>query len=597
MPEPATLTQKKAVVTKQDMSKPAKRIRGGSAKPKVVVCPTGPDEGSKDRFLAELELERTRSQLRIERLQHSQEEMADYQRRLQVYENGPVGYLTLDTNGVLLECNTTAAQLLGCQPKSLLGAPLTFLVPRADLEVILQHLARCRRPHSGPVVSELRLQHRQHSFPAQIISLPVATEKGTVFQTTVVDLTERKKSELALEEAVAFSDAIVETIHEPLLVLDAGLKIVRMNEAFARVFNIPAQFTRGWTLESVMNVWWAGNELRTRLQDALHKGVPLNNFELEVRPRHLEPRIFVFNARRLYQKDGSPPALLVAIEDVTARKAAEQKAEEAHRNLQQLNEELEQRVTVRTKELAESNKQLEAFCYSIAHDLRAPLRAMAGFSSTLQAQYGSKLGDKGGNFLERIIAAGSQMDALIHDLLEYGRFNTVELAPAPVNADEVLSKVIGNLQPTIEEKNASIERAGALPVIWGHKVVLEAAFTNLLSNALKFVPPETKPMVKVWAEARDKDVCISVADNGIGIEPQYQKKIFEVFQRLHGQNLYPGTGIGLAIVQRAVNRVGGSVGVDSQPGKGSRFWLTFPNVPPPAPLTKPPETVAPLPPS
>ena len=596
MPEPATVIQKKAVVSKQDMSKPAKRIRGGSAKPKVTSA-ASLDEGLKDRFLAELELERTRSQLRIERLQHSQEEMADYQRRLQVYENGPVGYLTLNSKGVLLECNKTAARLLGCQPKELLGAPLTFLVPRADLEVILQHLARCRRPHSGPVVSELRLQHRQHSFPAQIISFSVATERGTVFQTTVVDLTERKKSEFALEEAVAFSDAIVGTIHEPLLVLDAGLKIVRMNEAFARVFNVPAQFTRGWTLESVMNVWWAGNEFRTRLQDALQKGVPLNNFELEVRPRHLGRRLFVFNARRLYQKEGSPPALLVAIEDVTARKEAEQKAEEAHRNLRLLNEQLEQRVAARTRELAESNKQLEAFCYSIAHDLRAPLRAMAGFSSTLQSQYGPKLGDKGGDFLERIIAAGSQMDALIHDLLEYGRFNTVEFSPAPVNADEVLSKVLGSLQPTIQEKNASIERAGTLPLIWGHKVVLEAAFSNLLSNALKFVPPETKPHVKVWAEARDKDVCISVADNGIGIEPQYQKKIFEVFQRLHGQNLYPGTGIGLAIVQRAVNRVGGSVGVDSEPGKGSRFWLTFPNVPPPADSANPQNTVAPLPPS
>ena len=165
------------------------------------------------------------------------------------------------------------------------------------------------------------------------------------------------------------------------------------------------------------------------------------------------------------------------------------------------------------------------------------------------------------------------MDRLIHDLLEYGRLTTIDLEKKPVDAEEVLHSVIKSMQPAIDEKHARIDRKGKLPKIYGHKAVLEVAFSNLISNALKFVPAEKSPRVTIWPEEKDENVRIWIADNGIGIEARYHGKIFEVFQRLHSRDAYPGTGIGLAIVHRALQRIGGDVGVESEPGKGSRFWI------------------------
>jgi PAS domain S-box-containing protein len=395
----------------------------------------------------------------------------------------------------------------------------------------------------------------------------------------LIDLTERRKNEHAVAEAREFSDAIIQTIHEPLLVLESGLRIIRINEAFRKMFQLPLRAARGLSLSSVLNLWRSGNELRQRLEQALIDNVALSDFEFEVFPRKLGRRIFRFNARPLFQEQPArtpAPLLLVALEDITARKQAEEELAESNKQLQQLNDELERRVEERTHQLSESNKQLESFCYSIAHDLRGPLRAVAGFGAALMDDFASKLGEQGADYANRIVHAAQQMDELIRDLLEYGRFNTINLAPAPVDAEEVLSHVLDNLQTSIQEKHARIERKGRLPTVMGHRVVLEAAFSNLLSNGLKFVPPGNTPEVTIWPEEQEREVRIWFADNGIGIDPQHQKRIFEVFQRLHSQKVYPGTGIGLAIVQTAVQRIGGQVGVESEPGKGSRFWVSLP---------------------
>jgi PAS domain S-box-containing protein len=434
-------------------------------------------------------------------------------------------------------------------------------------------LSRCKRADDGQVVSEFRLKRSSGEVLVQIISVPFRQGSQTYFQTALIDLTERKKNERALEESKQFSDAIIQTIHEPLLVVDMNLKILQMNEAFTKLFGVTPQIMRNLPLESVLNLWWTGNELKQRLEEVLLKNVPLINFEFEVHPRNKERRVFLFNARRVLQKENSPPALLIALEDITTRKEAEEKLGHYNQQLQQLNDGLEKRVEERTKELRASNKQLEGFCYSIAHDLRAPLRSMAGFSTVLLDDFGPQLGARGCSYLEKIVTAGQQMDVLIHDLLEYGRFTTVDFQKDSVDADEVLSQVLHNLEPQISELHARIERKGKLPKISGHKVVLEAAFSNLISNAMKFVRPHTRPKVTIWPEEKAKQIRIWIGDNGIGIEPRYHQRIFEVFQRLHPQEAYPGTGIGLAIVHRALQRIGGDVGVESEPGKGSKFWI------------------------
>jgi len=534
--------------------------------------PASPD--AKDALLARLELQETRSQLQIEHLRRLHADIKSANELLEAtYQHCPVGYITLDARGLITEWNSAAAELLEAKKRPLLEAPFTFFAVRDDMEKALDHLSRCKRAEDGQIVSEFRLKRSNGDVPVQIVSVPFQQGSQRFFQTALIDLTERKKSERALEETKRFSDAIIQTMHEPLLVVDANLKILQMNEAFTKLFGVTPQLIRNMPLESVLNLWWSGNQLKQRLEDVLLKNVPLSNFEFEVQPRNQGRRIFLFNARHIPQKQNSPQALLIALEDITARKEAEEKLGQYNLQLQQLNDGLEKRVEERTKELSASNKQLEGFCYSIAHDLRAPLRSMAGFSTVLLDDFGSKLGARGCSYLEKIVAAGQQMDVLIHDLLEYGRFTTVDFQKDSVDAEEVLNQVIHNLQPQISERHARIERKGKLPKISGHKVVLEAAFSNLLTNAIKFVPPDTRPKVTIWPEEQEKQIRIWIGDNGIGIEPRYHQKIFEVFQRLHPQESYPGTGIGLAIVHRAMQRIGGDVGVESEPGKGSKFWL------------------------
>jgi PAS domain S-box-containing protein len=528
-------------------------------------------------LLARLEFQNTRLQLQIEQLQKAQKESDNLVQRLQsLHQYVSIAYLTLDTRGQILDWNAAAADLLDGKRYRLGSLPLTFFVARADFEIFLEHLLRCKKSRNEQVVSELRLRTRRGILPIQLLSIPQASGKERLFQTALLDLTERKKNERALREAKEFSDAIIQTIHEPLLVLDSNLKILRLNAAAVRLFKAPSAVTRGRSVETMLNLWWSGNELRTRLERCLRNNEPVNNFELEVQLRQLGRRTFVFNACRLLHKENCPPVLLVALEDITARKEAENQLGESNQKLQQLNNELEKRVEERTRQLRDSNTQLESFCYSIAHDLRAPLRSMAGFGMVLEQQFAEKLGPRGLDFVKRIIAAGNQMDQLIHDLLEYGRFNTTEIAPMAVDADEVLREVLQDMQPAIKEAGANVECKSRLPVVVGHGVALAAAFSNLLSNALKFVPPERPPRVTIWPEERENEVSICIADNGIGIDRQHHARIFEVFHRLHTQGDFPGTGIGLAIVSKAVERMGGHVGVESEPGKGSRFWINLP---------------------
>ncbi|HSU57129.1 MAG TPA: ATP-binding protein [Candidatus Dormibacteraeota bacterium] len=560
------------MITKSNVPRGSEILHKGGRK--FVV-----EDEAKEARLAELEFENTRLQFEIEELRKLEREQVNSAHRLQtVYQHVPIAYVTLDERGGIREWNAPAAKLLKADKHQLAKLPLTSFVAREEVRIFLNHLLRCKRAQEGQVVSELHIKSGERFVPMQVLSVPMLSEGKRLFQTALVDLTERKKSEITLRETKEFSDAIIQTIHEPLLVLDCELRILRMNEAFARFFELEQELSKGLFFGSLLNLWWNGNELCSRLESCLEKNVPLNNFEFEVHPRNLGKRTLIFNARPLVRKDRTP-ALLVALEDITARKDAQARLAESNRELQELNNKLEQRVHERTRELHESNKQLESFCYSIAHDLRGPLRAMAGFGAALQQSFGQKLGALGADYIERIIGAAKQMDELIHDLLEYGRFNTSVMIPTRIDAEDVLNRVLASLESSIQESNATIERKKPLPSIIGHRVALEATLANLLSNALKFVPAKRPPRVTIWPEEHEGQVSIWIQDNGIGIPPQHQAKIFEVFQRLHSPKDYPGTGIGLAIVSKAVQRMGGQVGVSSEPGKGSRFWINLPRAP------------------
>lgn len=235
---------------------------------------------------------------------------------------------------------------------------------------------------------------------------------------------------------------------------------------------------------------------------------------------------------------------------------------------------LEIQVAERTAALAASNAQLDAFAYTVSHDLRAPLRAMEGFARILLDDYAAALGDKGGRYAERIVAASMRMEGLIDALLAYSRLRRHEPAVRIVDPTPIAQQAAGEVRTRLGRKIA-IDVAAPLPPVMAEPTVLGQVLTNLISNAAKFQRDGVPVHVTVRAEHQDGRVRIWIEDDGIGIAPEHQERIFKVFERLHGDETYPGTGIGLAIVREGVALMNGSVGVESELGQGSRFWIEF----------------------
>ena len=233
-------------------------------------------------------------------------------------------------------------------------------------------------------------------------------------------------------------------------------------------------------------------------------------------------------------------------------------------------ETLEMIVAQRTAQLRETVGELEAFSYSISHDLRAPLRAMQGFSNLLAQDHAQELSPQAAEYVRRIDQSAVRMDKLIRDVLDYSRITRAQLDIYPVQVEPLLRGVIESY-PMLQAQNAHICINGPFPDVLGNEAGLTQCFSNLLGNAVKFVAPDVSSRVRVWAETHGNRVRLLFEDNGIGIEKEAQERIFGIFERLNTE--YPGTGIGLAIVKKALEKMGGSVGIDSEPGKGSRFWI------------------------
>jgi len=284
-------------------------------------------------------------------------------------------------------------------------------------------------------------------------------------------------------------------------------------------------------------------------QAAFHSREP---FEMEYRQRRWDGEYrWILNRGRPYQnQDGSFAGFIGTCYDITPRRKSEEETRAA-------------------------NAELEAFSYTVSHDLRAPLRSMAGFCQILLEDYGSgkRIDQEWRDFVGRISAAATRMDELIRDLLAFSRMARDEVLLEPTELGPLLASMIREMRL----KGDPVRAEGPIPTVVGNTLLLSQVFTNLISNGLKFVAAGVEPRIRIRPEERSSGwIRIWVEDNGIGIAPQYHEKIFQVFERLHASSAYPGTGIGLAIVRRAMGRMGGRVGVESTEGQGSQFWIDLP---------------------
>ncbi len=253
-----------------------------------------------------------------------------------------------------------------------------------------------------------------------------------------------------------------------------------------------------------------------------------------------------------------------------ARQRAEAKRIEVERRFRR---DLERQVERRTAELTDLNRELDAFAYTISHDLRAPLRAMHGYADALAEDFAPALPKDGRHFIDRIGAAAGRMESLIQDILAYSRLAREEVTLRPTSLERVVDDVLARAGDAVAAAGARIEVERPLPEAMAHPPILGQAIENLVLNAVKFVAPGVVPRLRIRAERGDGTVRLLVEDNGIGIAPEHHERIFRPFERLHGADAYPGTGIGLGIVRRSLERMGGRCGVTSSAASGSTFWI------------------------
>ena len=329
------------------------------------------------------------------------------------------------------------------------------------------------------------------------------------------------------------------------------------------------------------------DRMRGEILSAITQG---REVDISARIQHPDGVVRTLGVRGNVLKDASGKAIVLSgvAWDITEKKLVEERLLGSQRALQRAHDQLETMVDERTRalvrktfELERSNADLEQFAYVASHDLQEPLRKISSYGELLQERYGDALDDRGRRYAAYMVDGVRRLQELIHALLAYSRLNRSGEAFGPVSLEDVLSQVLTDMDVAVREAGAVI-RCKSLPTIWGSGVEIGQLFQNLLSNAIKF--RGTAPLqIEISAENRSADWLIKVRDNGIGIEPEYRDRIFVVFQRLHSRSEVPGTGIGLAICKKIVERHGGRIWVESQPGMGSTFCLTL--MPPPKPAS------------
>ncbi len=409
-----------------------------------------------------------------------------------------------------------------------------------------------------------------------------------------------------LHESYEYAEAIITTINEPLLVLDKRLCIKSANKAFYDKFKVRDEETVGVLLYDLGNKQWNIPRLRELLEDIIPKNAFFNDFELTHNFPGIGEKIMLLNARRIAQKTHQEQLILLAINDITESALLQRKEKERLKKdiseSELYNLKLEKAVGERTKELAQVNeilagkntelerinKELESFAYISSHDLQEPLRKIQTFAGWILENETPNLTEKGKEYFRRMLESTKRMQTLIEDLLAYSRMGTTKNKFEKTDLNGIIEAVKTELKEALLEKRATIEttKSSEINVI---PFQFRQLLHNLISNALKFSKTGIPPQIKIKSrrvEGRklknellspEKVYCqISISDNGIGFEPEFKNRIFEIFQQLHGKDEYEGTGIGLAIVKKIVENHLGVITATSVLNKGARFDIYLP---------------------
>lgn len=513
-------------------------------------------------------------------------ETKDYLENLIDYANAPI--IVWDPSFRITRFNHAFERLTGIRAAEALGEQLDTLFPEESRDASLEYIQRTLSGERWEVV-EIPIKKIDGSVRTVLWnSANIYNKDGTTAVATIAqgqDITERKQAEEALRETKEYLENLIDYANAPIIVWDPSFRITRFNHAFERLTGFEAREVQGKLLDILFPEGSKEESLRY-IKRAL-SGERWEAVEIPILRTDGSIRTVLWNSANIYDK-ASVVATIAQGQDITDRKLAEeglrkardeleQRVQERTADLSKASMELEARameLAKKTEDLTRSNSELEQFAYVASHDLQEPLRMISSYVQLLSRRYNGKLDKDADDFIAYAVEGTKRMQQLINDLLAYSRVGTRGKPPAPTDFEDVFREATSNLKMATEEAGAVVTH-DQLPTAMADRLQMVQLFQNLIGNAIKFRGKDV-PQVHVSARPEDELWVFSVRDNGIGIDPQFHDRIFTIFQRLHGREEYPGTGIGLAVSKKIVERHGGRIWLESSLGKGTTFYFTVP---------------------
>ncbi|MDY6833940.1 MAG: PAS domain S-box protein [Chloroflexota bacterium] len=488
----------------------------------------------------------------------AEEAIQEAERRYKAIFNNPLQLVYLvDLNGNVLDMNDSTKELLEYSTEELVKLSFADVLHPEDLNSALAALNEnmftggLERPYEVRILTKSR-----EVIWVETLGVPLY-RNGEVYAGLGIghDISERKRAEEQLKASEERYRLLVDSAPDPIVLVDLTGTIMSCNTAIEKVTGFhPEELEGEWFQDLVTLDPYDLPAFTTFFSDLL-EGRQVDDFEMKFIHRDGSIRWTSVKVRILY-RDEQPSSILVIARDVTQRVISQ-------RELQRRSEALER-----------SNRELEQFAYIASHDLQEPLRMVASYVQLLERRYKGRLDEDADEFISYAVDGANRMQRMINDLLTYSRVGTRGKAFEPTDCESVLDTALANLKLTIEENNAVITH-DPLPTIMADSSQLIQLFQNLIANAIKFHGNKV-PYVHARATRNNGEWVFSVHDNGIGIDPEYKERVFVIFQRLHTHEEYPGTGIGLAVCKRIVERHQGRIWVESTPGEGTDFFFTVP---------------------
>ena len=482
----------------------------------------------------------------------------------------------LSENREIVYMSPSSTHITGYSPGEFLSNPdlVTNIIHPEDRDLYIHHIENYREEDRGEIVFRIITRDGNMKWLAHICAPLYMQNKFLGRRISNRDITDRQMAEEALKK----SSERIEDLYNNA---PCGYHSLDKDGIFVRINDTELNWL-GYTRDETIGKMKFADLLTSDSLQAFSRSFPvfkaqgwIKDLEFDMVRKDGTILPVLLNASAVKDSNGNYMMSRSTVYDVTERKKTEEELRKYREHLEEMVEQRTAELEKTANELKRSNEDLQQFAYGVSHDLQEPLHVISGFLGLIEKRYRDRLDEKGHEFIRVTIDGTKRMQELIRDLLEYSRVGAKAKEFKLTECSVILDKTLFNLKVAIEESGAEVT-CDELPTLMADAIQLGSLFQNLIGNAIKFHGTEP-PKVHVSAEKRDGEWLFSVCDNGIGIDPKFSERIFSVFQRLHTAAEYPGTGIGLAVCKKIVERHGGRIWVESKPGKGTTFYFTIPD--------------------